>query len=101
MAESAREAVLSVMANIFDEDFSKRFGKYKSSRSQMFFKISVLKILQISQENTGLGPGPLLKMVLPQRIAKFLITTFFTEQLWLLLLEMVLAKSNISTAAGF
>ena len=43
MAEIAREAVLSIMANIFDEDFRKRFGKYKSSRSQMFFKISVLK----------------------------------------------------------
>ena len=29
--------------------------KWRSSRSEMFFKISALKILQISQENTWVG----------------------------------------------
>ena len=82
MAEIAREAVLSIMANIFDEDFRKRFGKYKSSRSQMFFKISVLKNFANFTGKHRLGAWIFIKngapaQMFPYKICEISNDTFF------------------------
>ena len=75
----------------------------QSSRSQMFFKIGVLKNSQISQENTmleslfnevaGLKAWNFIKkrlqhLYFPVKFAKFLRTLFFKEHLLWLLLQM-------------
>ena len=79
-------------------------GSCRSSRSQILFKIGVLKKSPIFtgvfhrslffNKAAGLRPATLSKMrplrtCFPVNIAQFLRTSFFIEHLWWLLLELV------------
>ena len=87
-----------------------RTGKtwYASIRLQMFFKISVLKISQTSQENTFVGvsatwlrPCNIFKKILqyrcfPATFVKLLRTPFLTEHLrWLFLVIISLTPDSL------
>ena len=71
---------------------------YRSSRSQMFFKIAVLNNFANPQENICVGvliEKRLQHRDFPVNIATFLRTAFFIEPLWWLLLFFDVVRNRL------